>query len=152
MNKEKLVVEMYGNPEIDVRDILPTDNEETRKDKQKFPFIAKEKAVLKVAYLKDDNLFTTAFSNPRNFKFDGATIPFGIGKGNMKLLIPALFHDLICTKKEKVHYNRRLSSLIFKELLIQCGVNKIIANTMYYAVDLWQRTIREWKLGEKQNG
>jgi hypothetical protein len=145
----KLVVEMYGNPCIDVLEVLPTDTEEEIKKKQAKPFIAQKKAIIKISYIDDNNeLFTTAFSNPVNYQYDGATIPFHIGKGNMKLLIPALWHDLICEHKEKVAYNRKLASLIFKDLLLQCGVNKVLAHLMYIAVDTWQRTVKSWKLGE----
>lgn len=147
--KYKLVVEMFGNPNIDVLEVLPTDTNEVAKEKQKKPFLAKEKAILKIAYIdKNDKLFTTAFSNPRNYQFDGATIPFRIGKGNMKLLIPALWHDLMCDRKDKIGYNRYLSSLVFRELLLQCGVNRIIAEIMFFVVDNWQKLIKEWKLGE----
>lgn len=145
--KEQLLVEMFGNPAIDVREVLPSDSEETRKDKQKFPFIARKKAILKIAYIDSKGeLYTTAFSNPVNFKFDGATIPFGIGKGNMKLPIPAMWHDIMCKHKEKINYNRYLSSLVFKELLLQCGVNRAIANFMFFCVDNWQKAQKEWQL------
>lgn len=145
--KSKLLVEMFYNPDVDVREVMPNDTEDIIKDKQKYPFMARKKAILKIAYLdKDGNLFTTAFSNPVNFKYDGATIPFKIGKGNMKLLIPAMWHDIMCDHKDKIDFNRYLSSLVFKELLIQCKVNKLVANFMFICVDNWQKLQRGWKL------
>lgn len=150
MSKEKLIVEMFGNPDIDVREVLPNEKNSAIKDKNKKPFVARAKAIIKIAYInKDNELYTTAFSNPVNYQYDGATIPFRIGKGNMKLLIPAMWHDIMCERKDKINYNRYLSSIVFRELLLQCGVNKLIAQIMFLAVDTFQRTQKEWKLGER---
>lgn len=132
---------LYGEPEISVREVLPDDSPEAIKDKNKKPFIAMASAMIKVTYY-DKTYYVT---NDTGYCFDGATIPFKIGKSNMKLLIPALFHDIICENKYKVGYNRYLSSLIFKDLLIQCKVNKLIAQIMFIAVDTFQRTQRGWK-------
>lgn len=134
-------MELFGDPDIKVREVLPTDNEKIVKDKNKKPFIAQKVAVIKVAY--EDKVYFIA--NETNFKYDGASIPFKIGKGNMKLLIPSLFHDLMCEDKTIIDKDRKLSSLIFKELLIQCNVNKITAQIMYLAVDSYQRFMTGWK-------
>ena len=134
-------VELLGHPDISVREVLPDDPEEAIKDKNKKPFIAMASALIKVLY-KGKTYF---IANDSGYCYDGATIPFKIGKGNMKLLIPALFHDIICEDKSKVDYNRYLSSLIFRELLIQCKVNKFTACVMFLAVDTYQRFMRGWK-------
>lgn len=98
-------------------------------------------AVIKVTY--EDKVYFIA--NETNFKYDGASIAFKIGKGNMKLLIPALYHDIICEDKSLVDFDRKLSSMIFKELLIQCKVNKVTAQIMYLSVDTYQRFMTGWK-------
>ena len=138
---KKLTIKMVGNPCILVREVLPYDDEETTKEKNKKPFIALKSAILKVVYGDKEYLL----SNPSGYTYDGASIPFKIGKGNMKLLIPSLFHDLTCEDKSIIDFDRKLSSMIFKELLIQCNVNKVTAQIMYLAVDSYQRFMTGWK-------
>ena len=131
---------MFGDPDIRVREVMPYDDKETVKDKNKKPFEANKVAILKVDY--GDKRYV--LSNQCGYTYDGASIPFKIGKGNMKLLIPALWHDIMCEDKSLVDYNRKLSSMIFKELLLQCKVNKLTAQIMYEAVDLYQHFMG-WK-------
>lgn len=132
---------MFGDPDVHVRVVMPYDGDEIAKDKNKKPFQANNVAIIKVTY--GDKKYI--ISNSSGYTYDGATIPFRIGKGNMKLLVPALFHDIICENKSLVDYNRKLSSMIFKELLLQCEVNKIAAHIMYEAVDLYQHWTKGWK-------
>jgi len=144
--KEFLLVQLVGNPEIEVRQVMPYDDEDTVKDKNKKPFKTNKSALIKILYRdKKGNEVKKIISNPSEYQYDGASIPFKIGKGNMKLLIPALFHDLMCDDKSRIDFNRRLSSLIFKDLLIQCKVNKIIAQIMFLAVDNYQKFMEGWK-------
>ena len=144
--KEILYVKLIGNPEIETRYVMPWDDEETVEEKNKKPFVATKSALIKVLYKdRQGNETQKIIFNPTEYIYDGATIPFKIGKGNMKLLIPALFHDIICEDKSLVNYNRRLSSLIFRELLLQCKVNKFIAETMFIAVDTYQIFMEGWK-------
>lgn len=137
----KLTVQMVGNPCILVREVMPYDDEATIKEKNKKPFMALKSAILKVTY--GDKKYI--LSNKSGYCYDGASIPFKIGKGNMKLLIPSLFHDIMCDDKTLIDKDRRLSSLIFKELLIQCKVNKITAQIMYLAVEVYQSAFSSWK-------
>jgi len=125
-----------------VRSVLFNDNEKDIKDKTKKQFITCHKSYLKVKFEDNTSLIIEA---SKGYKFDGATIPFNIGKGNMKLLIPALFHDIMCDNKSLVNYDRNLASRIFKEALILCGVNKIIAQLMYLAVELFQSACCNWR-------
>lgn len=140
MSKKFFKVELIGNPCIIVREVMPYDDEETVKDKNKKPFMAMKTAVLKVKY----GIKEYTITNKSGYKYDGASIPFKIGKGNMKLLIPSLFHDIMCENKAIVDFDRKLSSLIFKELLLQCKVNRLTADIMYRAVDLYQHFMG-WK-------
>ena len=144
--KEFLQVTLIGDPYILVREVLPSDDQATVKDKNRLPFMTQKSALIKVHYINKKGKETKKIiSNPTIYKYDGASIPFKIGKGNMKLLIPALFHDLMCEDKSRIDYNRRLSSLIFKNLLLQCKVNKLVAETMFIAVDTYQRFMEGWK-------
>ena len=140
MSKKYFSVELIGNPCIVVREVLPTDDDKTVKEKNKKPFMAIKSAVLKVKY--DTREYTIV--NECGYTYDGASIPFKIGKGNMKLLIPSLYHDIMCENKGIVDYDRKLSSMIFKELLLQCKVNKLTAEIMYQAVDIYQHFMG-WK-------
>lgn len=141
LSKKCFSVELFGDPDIKVREVMPYDDEKTVKDKNKKPFIAQNVAIIKVTY--GDKRYI--ISNPTGYVYDGASIPFKIGKGNMKLLIPALFHDIICEDKSLVDYNRKLSSMIFKELLLQCHVNKLTAEIMYQSVNIYQCFMDGWK-------
>lgn len=132
---------MFGNPDIRVREVMPFDDIETVKEKNKKPFQAQNVAIIKVTYGEKRHII----SNPTGYTYDGASIPFKIGKGNMKLLVPALFHDIICEDKSLVDYDRKLSSMIFKELLIQCKVNTLTATIMYEAVNIYQSFMKGWK-------
>lgn len=136
-------VMLIGEPDIDVREVLPNTPLE---DKNKKPFKALKSALIQVIYEdKKKNQYKISIANESGYTYDGASIPFKIGKGNMKLLIPALYHDIMCEDKRKIDFNRNLSSLIFRELLVQCGVNKVIAQFMYLAVDNYQRFMKGWK-------
>lgn len=141
MSKKYFSVELIGNPCIVVREVMPSDDDKTAKEKNKKPFMAIKSAVLKVKY--DTREYTIA--NECGYTYDGASIPFKIGKGNMKLLIPSLYHDIMCENKAIVDFDRKLSSMIFKELLLQCKVNKLTAEIMYESVNIYQCFMKGWK-------
>ena len=138
-----IVCDLFGNPEIDVREVLPY---EELGDRNKKPFRTTKSSFIHIKYqTKDKKIKVNTIFAQKDYIYDGASIPFKIGKGNMKLLIPALFHDIMCEDKSKIDFHRNLSSLIFKELLRQCGVNKFVRQMMYIAVDNYQRFMRGWK-------
>lgn len=139
--KRKFEISINTYPVVMCRVILPEDSDVVKKQKNKKQFINLRTSVLSVVE-KDKQFTITAH---KNYCFDGATIPFGIGKGNMKLLIPALFHDIMCDNKSVVDYDRKLSSLIFKKLLIMCGVPKFKASCMYHCVDNYQKLFGKWR-------
>lgn len=138
---KKITLKLYGNPDIDIREEELGDSQEVIADKKKYPFMARQIAVLHVFYGQDKYIL----HNPQNYKYDGCTIPLGLAKGNPKLLVPSLFHDLMCTDKSQIDYNRFLSSLIFYKLLRMFKVNWLVAFLMFVFVDCWQRTVKTWK-------
>ena len=143
--QELLFVEQFNDADIDVREVSLSDNPCIVAHKRKFPFVAKNRAILKVFYVdKQGKSHEYALSFKPPFYYDGATIPFGIGKGDTRLLIPALWHDLMCRNKEKIGYNRHLSTLVFKELLIKNKIPKAQAEIMACCVDTWQSLQRGW--------
>lgn len=130
---------LYTDPEIETRSVLPYGKIE---DKNKKQFITTKDTYLVITFTDYTQIILFANSG---YKFDGATIPFGIGKGDMRLQIPALFHDIMCDNKGIVSYNRGLSTLIFRELLVSCGVSRIKAQIMFLAVDNYQKYFCDWK-------
>lgn len=135
-------LKLSNDPVIKLRAVLFDDSEEEIKDKNKKQFMTTESSMLNVIFEDNTSLYLYA---PKNYSFDGATIPFGIGKGNMKLAIPALFHDITCENKSLVDYDRKLASSIFKEALLKCKVNKLIAEDMYLHVELYQILLGNWR-------
>ena len=137
-----LKLELSCEPRIAVRVVLPSDDKLTIQSKRKKQFINKKECTLTV--MTDEKTYT--ITAVKNYCFDGATIPFGIGKGDTRLFVAALFHDIICENKAIVDCDRNLSSRIFRELLLICEVPKWKANVMYFAVENFQRLfIRRWK-------
>lgn len=146
MNKEIVNIYLSGDPKIRTRSIFFDDAKKDVKSKNKKQFITSEPVTLTILF--DDETTLKLFADKGTI-FDGATIPFNIGKGNMKLLIPALFHDIVCENKSLVDYDRKLADKIFKECLIKCKVNKFIAELMYMHVEAYQKLFCNWR---KTNG
>lgn len=136
IQKEIKKLRLSNDPDVHSRAILPDDSDEVIKDKQTKMFEVGCAACLTV-YFTDDT-FLKLFAQ-KGYTYDGASIPFKIGKGNMKLLIPSLYHDILCENKSLIDFNRELSSKIFYEALLMCHVNVVIARFMYFAVDVYQR-------------
>lgn len=134
-------LELNQKPIIIAQDILPTDTELEVKQKLRYPFKLCNNVVLTIKE-KDRSYTITAY---KGFCYDGASVPFGLKKGDTRLLIPSLWHDILCTKKYLVGYDRNLSSRIFRELLIMCKFPKWKAQLYYLAVDNYQRFMKGWK-------
>lgn len=135
-------IELSNDPQIHVRSVLFFDDVGTIKKKNRKQFITTQESTLQITFTDNSilNLYAPAF-----YTFDGATIPFGIGKGDMKLQIPSLFHDIMCDEKCWTNYDRKLTNTIFKECLIKCGVNKLIAEGMFLLVEIYQKLFCDWR-------
>ena len=136
-----LNLKLSCEPQVAVRVIMPSDDALTIKSKKSKQFLNKKTCILTV-YYGDKKYVIPAH---KNYCFDGATIPFGIGKGDTRLFVPALFHDIMCDNKAIIDNDRHLSSLIFKELLIMCKLPKWKAQIMYASVETYQRLFGGWK-------
>ena len=98
-----------------------------------------------------------------SFCWNGQNLPrifwsiLGISRDSSCGLVASKWHDnLLYYKKEflkeirkndsyfKVGEFRRLTSLIFRQLLINNGVSKVKASLMSYFVDMWQRISPKW--------
>ena len=72
----------------------------------------------------------------KGFEFDGATIPKVLAplagcRHDEKYLKAALIHDKLCVSRE-LEWKR--THELFKEVLIETGVNKFKANLLYTAI------------------
>lgn len=142
MSKKIQKLTLSNDPHIHTRVVTFTDGKQEAKSKNKKQFETCNESTLTVI-LTDET--TIEINAPKGYLFDGATIPFGIGKGNMKLQIPALFHDILCDNKAIVDFDRKLASNIFKECLLECGVNKVMTEIMYLAVEAFQSVFGNWE-------
>ena len=126
-------------PRVTVRLILPSDSDFEKLSKKKRPFM--NKRAIKWVILADR---TYIINIPRQYCYDGASIPRAFwrvigSKESDEFLIGAMVHDYMCENHNVIGNNRELSSEVFKQLLLACGVSKLKANIMYLAVNTFQR-------------
>lgn len=139
-NVSKVIV--TGTGTIATRPVITMDSKKDIRKKQQKPFVLNGDYTLEI-YLKNGDKHTIKAYN--GYTYDGATIPFKIGKGDMKLLFPALFHDIMCENHSLINNDRKLSSEIFYELLIAFHNNKVKSRIMFSCVELWQKLMGKWK-------
>ena len=145
-DKKDLRIYSDIEPHVCARTVLPSATEAEIKEIEKKPFLNKKNVTFYIYHGEEFYLINIK----RGYTWDGASIPFGFrwilgGKGNPQFLIASCVHDRTCEEKSLVDYNRPLSSLIFKELLLACGCSKLKAGIMYQAVNNFQRLIKGWK-------
>lgn len=141
-------IETDVEPCIRARAILPNMSKEERKDIQKKPFICTRNVSFFIIDKRNNQEYRILI--PKGFTSDIASIPIGFrwlfgGKSNPYFICPAVLHDIICIKPVVVAFNRNLASLIFYEMLVACGYNKIKAKIMYFAVEQFQKLQPKWK-------
>ena len=88
----------------------------------------------------------------KGFTSDGCTIPRFLwnmlGCPHTPEYLPAsLIHDYVLNNPETVIHNRNLSSRVFKQVLLNEGVNKVKAEIMYLTVDIVQ-WVKNFKTGK----
>lgn len=129
------------------------------KDKENYPFKLDNSIIVTV----DSTKRKFSFKIPEKYVWDGSSIPrifwTLIGsKEKLQFLTASLVHDYLLEHKhfvlEEVLKNeldmkefRRLTSLIFREILKDCEVPTIKANIMSWTVQTWQATgeAKKWK-------
>lgn len=145
-DKKDLKIESDIEPCVGARTILPNMNKLETFDIELRPFINKRNVTYTIRNdMKEYRIFI-----PKDYTWDGATIPFGFrwilgGKGNPQFLIASCVHDKICECKWLINHDRELSSVIFRELLLACGCGKTKAKIMYWAVNNFQKFQRGWR-------
>lgn len=145
-SKPYLTIISDKEPQTAVRKPLPSDTPEERQDKKEKPYINKIAVTFTVDYLGT----VYVIEIPRGYKWNGANIPrcfwWLIGSmGESEFLNPSMIHDKLTERKCLIAYDRQLSSIIFRELLIASGVSKFKANIMYKSVDVYQKLFCNWE-------
>lgn len=108
------------------------------------PFVLKEK--VNVHYAKDD--IKADFNISKKFRSDGVTIKNKLLQyliccpHDPRYIPAAIIHDYLVDTKIT---DRQTASEIFKEVLIQHGVDQLKAQIMFLTVEFWQKYIRGWK-------
>lgn len=132
-DKENLIITSDIAPQTTVCKPLPSDDEETRKYKKKFPYLNKKRVLFDVTYF--DKQYCILID--KGFRWNGTNC-LGL-QHNPKLLDASCFHDLLCNKHYLIDNDRQLSSLIFREMGIASGVWKPFMYGAYHAVDNYQK-------------
>ena len=124
---------------------LPSDSDEVKKYKNKFPYINRRRVVFTVNYL--GKIYPIKIA--RGFRWNGTNC-IGL-QHNPKLLDASMVHDLLCNIHSIVDNDRQLSSMIFREIGIASGVWKPFMVGAYHAVDNYQKVWGKDLEGKKWN-
>jgi hypothetical protein len=144
-DKPELKITSDVAPSTGVCKPLPSDSDEVKKHKKKFPYINKRRVLFDVNYLGKQYCILIA----KGFRWNGTNC-LGL-QHNPKLLDASMVHDLLCNEHELVDNDRQLSSMIFREIGIASGVWKPFMFGAYHAVDnfqkVWGKDLqgRKWK-------
>lgn len=137
-----LIIEFDTVPNVTARVIEPHMSTLEKNSIAKYPF--QNNKQIKVSVTDFNEFAKYEFIVPKNYCYDGASIPKAfwriIGSNtDSRFLIPSMIHDVLCENHHYIDHKRNLSSRIFKGLLLAAGVGKFKAQTMYLAVDNFQR-------------
>ena len=157
--KEKIIkVTIKPKPRVKVRVIGARDTAFEIKSKKKYPFMLQNEVNVNVETTRRSFNVTI----PKGYIWNGADIPktlFWVGQSkDNNYLVASLVHDYLLEHKGYVFVDilknelsvkeyRRLTSLIFREILKDQDTNTIKANVMAWFVDSFQATInkKQWK-------
>lgn len=145
-------------PIVCVRVIEKSDSPEIKQEKKDYPFKLHNKVPVSIETSKR----SFGFSVPKNYIWNGADIPRIFwrlvgSKTDNAFLVASMLHDYLLDNKIDIYGNvlekdipmkeyRRLTSLIFREVLKNSGENVIKANVMSWCVDVFQICHRgAWK-------
>lgn len=139
-DKPELKITSDIEPVTAVRKPMPSDSKAEKAEKKKKPYVNKKRVMWDINYLGKQYCFIIE----RGYTWNGANIPrvfwWIIGSmGESDFLDASMVHDKMCENHGIVDNDRQLSSMIFREILIGAGVGKYKAQTMFLAVDNFQR-------------
>lgn len=135
-------IKFSERPHVDVRYPEPYMSKNEIEDVKKYPFLN-----CKDLKVQLDNYFaekTYTFIIPKNYKWDGATIPrlfwrlIG-SKTDSAFLIPSLIHDVLCENHNYVDNDRYFADKVFERLLYIAGVPAFNRWLMFHSVDNFQK-------------
>ena len=166
-NEDVLTVTFNKSPKYHDREIKDGDNEIVILDKEgKKTTLDKNKK--QYPYKLDNDIICTIVTTERQFSFEiekdyywnGADIPRILwllvgSKDSPEFKVPSLIHDFLLEFKEEIMYStlkntisagqyRRLTSLIFRQLLKDNGTKEIKSNIMSGCVAGWQFVSPQW--------
>ena len=129
-------------PDVSIRYALPSYSKDELKDINKKPFINLSNSDVEIIDKTEFEKYK--FSIPKNYTWDGATIPRFFwrligAKTDNRFLIPSLIHDVLCENHELIDNNRYFSTLIFERLLYVSKVNPFNRWLMKHTVDNFQK-------------
>lgn len=166
-NEDVLAVVLEPKPKIYDRVIVPSDKVEIIEDKEhnkitlaehkkKYPFCLAKAVKMTV----ETNKRKFSFTIPEQYVYNGADIPKPLwsivgSQYNPEFKIAALGHDAILEFKDYIMSTvlknqvdfkqyRRLTTLIFRQLLKDNGVGVVKSNIMAGAVAAWQFVSPQW--------
>ena len=132
-------------------------------EKLRYPYCTRVTSKITVKTSERKYKFTLKLEEDASFKWNGMNVPkifwslLGMSKDSPYGWIASKWHDnLLMCKQEflneirdtvpgyTVGEFRRLTSLIFRQLLINNGVNKVKAYIMAWFVDQWQKLSPLW--------
>lgn len=138
-------------PRVAVRYALPSMTLAEKKAVQKYPF--ENKTHLNVELYDFKKGVKYYFCIPRNYHWDGATIPRFFwrligSKTDSRFLIPSMIHDILCERHEYVNNDRYFCDKTFERLLYASGVPAFNRWLMFHSVDNFQKFCN-WKNPKK---
>ena len=156
---EKLEKVLFNEPpEVKIRTIYENDLPKIKENKQSFPFILENDVIVTIK--TDERKFS--FKIGRNYIWNGADIPRIFwrivgAKTDNAFLTASMVHDFMLEYKKFIYEDvlkksisvsnyRKLTSLIFREIVKQCGTGTIKANIMSWCVDTFQCILGDWQI------
>jgi len=138
-DKPELKITSDVKPHTCVRQPLPTDTDDEKKDKREKPFLNKTRIMWTINYLGSQYCFVIE----KGYTWDGSSCP--CMHLLPKLLTSSMVHDTLCEAHYKCGNDRQLSSMVFREIGIKSGVNKFFMWIAYHAVDNYQKIFGKWE-------
>ena len=143
VNTKEISIFFDDIPHIKMRYALPSTPKGEIISIELYPFICTK--TFKVAIFDKLKMKKYHFTINKGYCYDGCTIPrflwslIGISKESNKGMIASCIHDELCENHHLINNDRRLSSIILRELFIQGGIPRWKAYIMSEFVDLFQR-------------
>ena len=152
IDKEEITDILFSPvPDVRIRVIDFGDSETVIESKKKYPFKLHNSITVCISTTKRD--FTFCIHN--GFTWNGADIPRVLwrligSRTDNDFLLASMVHDFMLEFRYKIMDEvleqrltkdeyRRLTSIIFRDIMKETGTNKIKANIMSFAVDIFQK-------------